>query len=134
MYPNMAGRYSALSGLAFEWDCSKKPYQRVNYDSVRINGERVDMERTYKVAMHSFMGMGGDGFECFKVCPLDEMCAGIDNKHIIQELITLNEDLIESYIPKYPKKFEIIEQDGHKYLNLDLPEPKNVKMICSAAF
>ncbi len=23
MYPNLAGRYSALSGLAFEWDSSK---------------------------------------------------------------------------------------------------------------
>lgn len=29
MYPNLAGRYSALSGLAFEWDCSLKPYERV---------------------------------------------------------------------------------------------------------
>lgn len=38
MYPNLAGRYSALSGLAFEWDCSKKPFERVNNDSVRING------------------------------------------------------------------------------------------------
>lgn len=38
MYPNLAGRYSALSGLAFEWDSSKKPFERVNNDSVRING------------------------------------------------------------------------------------------------
>jgi len=30
MYPNLAGRYSALSGLAFEWDPSKNPYERVN--------------------------------------------------------------------------------------------------------
>ncbi len=70
MYPNLAGRYSALSGLAFEWDCHKKPYERVNYESVRINGEHIVLDKVYKVAMHSFMGSGGDGFECFKDCPM----------------------------------------------------------------
>lgn len=71
--------------------------------------------------MHSFMGLGGDGFECFKDCPMSEICAGILNKHILHELITMNEDLIHTYTPKYPNRFEIIEVDGHKYLELDLP-------------
>jgi hypothetical protein len=66
MYPNLAGRYSALSGLAFEWDPSKNAYERVNRESVRINGEHIVEDRIYNVAMHSFMGLGGDGFECFK--------------------------------------------------------------------
>ena len=38
MYPNLAGRYSALSGLAFEWDSNKQPFERVNKESVMING------------------------------------------------------------------------------------------------
>ncbi len=72
--------------------------------------------------MHSFMGTGGDGYECFKQCPSSETCSeGILNKHIIHELITLNEDLLKTYVPKYPNRFKIIEQDGHKYLELDLP-------------
>lgn len=31
-----------------------------------INGEQIVMDKMYRVAMHSFMGDGGDGFECFK--------------------------------------------------------------------
>lgn len=62
---------------------------------------------------------------------MSEICIGILNKHIIHELLTLNEDLIATYTPKYPNRFSIIENDGHKYLELNLPEPKNVKMINS---
>ena len=81
--------------------------------------------------MHSFMGLGGDGYACFKQYPMDQNSAGIDNVHIVHELLTLIEDLMESYTPKYPGRFNIIEIEGHKYLELDLPEPKNVKMIGS---
>ncbi len=116
MCPNLAGRYSALSGLAFEWDISKKPYERVCRDSVRINGEHIVEDKVYKVAMHSFMGLGGDGFECFKDSPMSETCIGILNKHILHELLTLNEDLINTYTPKYPHRFDIIEVDGHRFL------------------
>lgn len=75
---------------------------------MRINGEHIVEDKIYKVALHSFMGMGGDGFECFKDCPMSETCIGILNKHIIHELLTLNEDLIHTYTPKYPNRFEII--------------------------
>lgn len=47
---------------------------------------------------------------------MSESCIGILNKHIIHELLTLNEDLIATYTPKYPKRFEVIEVEGHKYL------------------
>lgn len=46
-------------------------------------------------------------------------------------MLTLNEDLIATYTPKYPDRFVVIEENGHKYLELNLPEPKNVKMIDS---
>lgn len=62
---------------------------------------------------------------------MSESCIGILNKHIIHEMLTLNEDLIATYTPKYPDRFVVIEENGHKYLELNLPEPKNVKMIDS---
>lgn len=37
MYPNLAGRYSAFSGIGFTWDASKKPGERVIVDSIRIH-------------------------------------------------------------------------------------------------
>ena len=69
MYPNLSGRYSAFSGLGFTWDGSKKPGERVLIDSIRFHEtEKLDMERTYLLAVHSFTADGGDGFGCVKGC------------------------------------------------------------------
>ena len=45
MYPNLAGRYSAYSGIGFTWDASLKPMERVIRDSIKIQGESIDMNR-----------------------------------------------------------------------------------------
>lgn len=69
MFPNLAGRYSAFSGIAFTWDASKKPGERVLVDTIRIHEtEKINLERVYKVAIHDFTGDGGDGYDCFKQC------------------------------------------------------------------
>lgn len=68
MYPNLAGRYSAFSGVGFTWDASKKPGERLLIDTIKIHDEKIDLERVYKVAIHSFTGDGGDGYESFKKC------------------------------------------------------------------
>ena len=66
MYPNLSGRFSALSGISFVWDCSKKPGERVLHETVKIDGQDLKKDRLYRVAMHSFMGSGGDGYQSFK--------------------------------------------------------------------
>ncbi len=54
--------------------------------SVRINGERLDPSRTYRVATNNFLAEGGDGFEAFRNGrPRDE--AGFDI------------DALEAYLP-----------------------------------
>ncbi len=70
MYPNLAGRYSAFSGLTFTWDCSKKPGNRILVETVIVHEDHIVLDKIYKVAMHSFMGLGGDGYSCFKDCEL----------------------------------------------------------------
>ncbi len=70
MYPNLSGRYCALSGIHMTWDCSKPTNKRVLADSVKIQGKPLQLDQKYKVAMHSFMAVGGDGFNCFTECPL----------------------------------------------------------------
>ena len=62
MYPNLAGRYSVFSGIAFTWDASKKPLERVQRESIRIHDKPIDMDRSYSIAIHSFVGDGGDGY------------------------------------------------------------------------
>lgn len=68
MYPNLSGRYCSVSGIEFTWDCSKKPNNRVLVETVKVNGAPVDLEKVYRVAVHSFSSKGGDGFVCFKNC------------------------------------------------------------------
>lgn len=62
LFPNLGGRYSDFSGCGFTWDASKKPMERILADTVTIHGKPIDMTKTYKIALHSFCGAGGDGF------------------------------------------------------------------------
>ena len=68
MYPNMAGRYSTFSGVSFAWDASLAPMGRIDRETIRVHDEAIDMGREYTLAVHSFVGAGGDGFECLKAC------------------------------------------------------------------
>lgn len=62
MYPNLAGRYSAFSGIGFTWDCSQKPGERILVKTIRIQNQPIDLNHDYKVAVHSFAAQGGDGY------------------------------------------------------------------------
>ena len=62
MYPNLAGRYGAFSGIGFTWDASQKPGERVVRQTVKIHNQPIDMGRSYSMAIHSFVGDGGDGY------------------------------------------------------------------------
>jgi 2',3'-cyclic-nucleotide 2'-phosphodiesterase (5'-nucleotidase family) len=68
MYLNLAGRYSAFSGIEFIWDTSRRPGSRILVDTIILQDKKIDLNRIYKIAIHSFTGEGGDGFECFKQC------------------------------------------------------------------
>ncbi|OEV04990.1 bifunctional metallophosphatase/5'-nucleotidase [Streptomyces oceani] len=49
-------------GVEYTLDLTKSGADRVVADSVRINGEALDPDATYRVAMNSFLAGGGDGF------------------------------------------------------------------------
>ena len=55
MYPNLSGRFSAIAGVEFLWDCRKKPYERVLMETVRVGGNPIDLNKVYLVAMHKFV-------------------------------------------------------------------------------
>lgn len=132
MYPNLAGRYSAFSGIEFTWDCSRMPGERILVESIRIHSEPIDLDRVYKVAVHSFAAQGGDGYECFKSCERISSDNDKLNRQLVHDLLHINHYLLDSYTPKYPDRFTVIEKDGQKYLQLNLPEPKNVHMIMTS--
>lgn len=49
-------------GVTYTLDLTKSGEERVIADSIEINGEALDLERTYRVAVNSFLASGGDGF------------------------------------------------------------------------
>lgn len=52
-------------GFTYTLDLTKSGEERIEADSVELNGEKLDLERTYRVAVNSFLATGGDGFPTF---------------------------------------------------------------------
>lgn len=53
-------------GFTYTLDLTRSGADRIVTDSVRLNGEPIDPQRTYRVAMNEFLAGGGDGFAVFK--------------------------------------------------------------------
>jgi len=60
---NRAGRFPQVSGLKFEVDSKAPAGSRVS--NILVNGQPIDMAKTYKVATNNFMLTGGDGYTSF---------------------------------------------------------------------
>lgn len=116
MYPNLAGRYMAFSGIGFTWDASKKPGERILPQTIKIHDEAIDLGRIYKVAMHKFVADGGDGYACLKSCKEIESEGDKYNRQLVHDLLHINRYLLDSYIPKYPARFKVIEYEGRDCL------------------
>jgi 5'-nucleotidase len=57
------GRFPQISGMSFKYDSTKPAGERVL--EVKIGGEPIDLEKTYRVATNDFLAAGGDGYEVF---------------------------------------------------------------------
>jgi 5'-nucleotidase/UDP-sugar diphosphatase len=72
--PANAGRFPQVSGMKVEFDPRLPPGQRVL--SIIVNGEPLDANRTYRIAVNDFMARGGDGYSPFAaiepVVPLED--------------------------------------------------------------
>ena len=61
------GRFPQVSGITFTYDPAAEPGQRVK--EVYVNGQPLDPNKTYVVAVNDYMGRGGDGYGMFKDAP-----------------------------------------------------------------
>ncbi|WP_352419702.1 5'-nucleotidase C-terminal domain-containing protein, partial [Proteiniborus sp.] len=75
-YPEVAGSFSQVAGVTFTLDLNQEAGSRVK--DVKIGGEDIDLEKTYKVATNDFMAAGGDGYEMFKEGALVVELPGLD--------------------------------------------------------
>ena len=61
--PEPDGKFPHVSGITFTLDASKPAGQRVS--NVMINGEKLDENKTYKLATNDFLSIGGDDYKMF---------------------------------------------------------------------
>ena len=61
--PEAAGQFTHVSGVTFKFDPEKEALKRVH--SVKVNGEKIDMDKEYLVATNDFIAAGGDGYPHF---------------------------------------------------------------------
>lgn len=84
-YPEPAGGFPHVAGMTYDIDTSKEVGDRVV--DIMINGEPIDLDKTYTLATNDFMAAGGDGYEMF------------ENAELVGEFEGLDEALV-SYVKK----------------------------------
>lgn len=82
------GMLQASEGFSYEWDARAPVGQRVDVSSMRLNGERIEPARTYRVTVNEFLADGGSGFVLLKSAP--DRTRGM-----------LDVDALEHYITKH---------------------------------
>ena len=94
--PGETTRFPQVSGISYKVDTSINSSVVVDenevfhslgkenrvYD-VKINGEDLDVNKTYKISSHSFILGGGDGYSMFSDCEILETSLGIDNEVLL---------------------------------------------------
>lgn len=104
----VSGAFLQVSGLKFTIDVRKTP-QQIDMDTeeivvpgervsdIYVNGEPLDMDKEYTVAINNWMADGGDGYFMFKHLPMDKK---YDTSITIPEVL---EEYIRAHTPISPK-------------------------------
>lgn len=67
-YPVEKGAFPHVAGVTFTLNAGAEPANRIT--DVKVNGQLLDMNKTYSVVTNDFMAAGGDGYEMFKPYPV----------------------------------------------------------------
>jgi 2',3'-cyclic-nucleotide 2'-phosphodiesterase (5'-nucleotidase family) len=59
-----AGQFLQVSGMMFHFDPTKPTGERIK--DVKIQGNSLDPDKMYRVAVNAFLAGGGDGFSVFR--------------------------------------------------------------------
>ncbi|MSU00219.1 5'-nucleotidase C-terminal domain-containing protein [Tissierella pigra] len=67
-YPEVAGKYPHVAGMTYKIDPNKEVGSRIT--DLLVNGEKIDLDKKYKVVTNDFMAVGGDGYTMFAGAPV----------------------------------------------------------------
>ena len=84
-WPKKEGRFLQVSGITFAFDGSLPPGDRVDVDSIKVQGARLELDRIYNVIGPDFMMAGNEGFDAFKT---SETLVDEENAPVMQTMIT----------------------------------------------
>ena len=124
--PDSTSRFPQVSGITYKIDISidssvvvdsdeifiKVAGKRRVYD-VLVNGEKLDLLKTYSIAGSSFILEGGDGYSMFAPFEITKTSIGVDNE-VLLKYITEN---LKGVIPLQYKTVEgrIVQTQGRTY-------------------
>ena len=110
LLPREDGRFIQISGISMEYDIRNKINERVS--NVKINGEKIDLERIYSVAMNDFLLLGGEGFSMFSTAKqLISIENGIPQIDLLKKLVEENSPLIPQIDGRMISKIEYVVED-----------------------
>ncbi|XP_005099801.1 mannosylglucosyl-3-phosphoglycerate phosphatase [Aplysia californica] len=79
-YPVKEGRFPQVAGIAFGFNPTHPPGQRVAHELVQVQGHYIDPEKEYRLATKEYLALGKDGYGAFKECEIlesAEQCAAL---------------------------------------------------------
>ena len=65
-YPSAGGGFLQVAGMSYTFDAAKEKGERIQ--SITINGEPINMDKTYTLAANDFLTGGGDMFTMLAEC------------------------------------------------------------------
>ena len=129
--PSSGSGIPQVSGITYKVDISinspviiddNGSFQKIEgerrvYD-VKINGEKLDINKIYTISSNSFILSGGDGYSMFTGLKIIETSIGLDNEIFIKYI----KDNLKGIIPLYYKETEgrIIITNGKIYNNIKI--------------
>ena len=95
--PDVTTRFPQVSGITFKVDTSinstvvideNEVFEKLGdkqrvYD-IRVNGEKLDLNKTYTLSSNSFILGGGDGYTMFSDCETVKTAVALDNEAVIK--------------------------------------------------
>ena len=75
-YPELAGKFPHVAGMTYKIDPSKEAGNRIV--ELLVDGEPIELDKSYTLATNDFMAVGGDGYTMFEDAPIVGEFEGLD--------------------------------------------------------
>ena len=109
--PGRTSRFPQVSAITYKVDISinstvevdeNEVFQKLGKENrvydVKVNGEDLDLEKTYTISSHSFILNGGDGYSMFIGHEILKTSVGVDNEVLLDYIINnLNGTIPDKY-------------------------------------